>query len=332
MGRILITGGAGFVGQQIAQRLLEDRQHTVILTDIVDPPIPLGFKPTNRIITIRGDLCADSAGILDHACFPDHSPPDAVIILHGIMSGKSETSFDLGMAVNVDGTRALLEALRLKTATHNTTLPRVIFASSLAVYGPPYETKVSEATKPSPQSSYGAEKAICEILICEYSRRKFIDGLVLRFPTVSVRPGAPAPAASAFLSGIIREPMNGVETEVPIDDDSFKSWICSPSVLASNLLHALTLTPEAVVDNRVINLPGIVVSIADMICALEKYGGKDALKLVKRRADPDAERILRSWPVYFDILIAESLGFQKDSSFDQITEQHVEYLAQQKQG
>ncbi|RFU35509.1 hypothetical protein B7463_g787, partial [Scytalidium lignicola] len=327
MRRILITGGAGFVGQQLAQKLLQDGRHTVILTDIVDPPIPSGIDATENLIIAKANLCTESTNILEHACRPDGSPPDAVIILHGIMSGKSEADFDLGMAVNVDGTRALLDALRAKTSLHASGLPRVIFASSLAVYGPPYCSKVSEATKPLPQSSYGAEKAICEILICEYSRRKFIDGLVLRFPTVSVRPGAPAPAASAFLSGIIREPLNGVETEVPIDDDGFESWICSPSILITNLCHALSLPPEAVTNERVVNLPGIVVSIADMLRALEKYGGNDVLNLVRRKADPAAERILRSWPVHFDITTAQGLGFQKDESFDQITKQYVEYLA-----
>jgi nucleoside-diphosphate-sugar epimerase len=331
MSRILITGGAGFVGQQIARQLLKDGQHTIILTDIVDPPIPSGFETSSNIVTEKGNLCTDSARILEHACWADGSPPNAVIILHGIMSGKSESDFDLGMAVNVDGTRALLEALRAKTSQHPLELPRVIFASSLAVYGPPFCSKVSETTKPSPQSSYGAEKAICEILVCEYSRREFIDGLVLRFPTVSVRPGVPAPAASAFLSGLIREPLNGVETEVPIDDDSFESWLCSPSTLITNLCHALALPPGAETNTRVINLPGIVVSIADMLHALEKFGGKDALGFVKRKADPAAERILRSWPVQFDITVAEKLGFQRDNSFEDITKQYVEYLAQDKQ-
>jgi nucleoside-diphosphate-sugar epimerase len=148
---------------------------------------------------------------------------------------------------------------------------------------------------------------------------------------VSVRPGAPAAAASAFLSGLIREPLNGIETEVPIDDDSFESWLCSPSVLITNLCHALALPLGAETETRVINLPGIIVSIADMLHALEKYGGKEALGLVKRKADPAAERILRSWPVQFDVTRAEKLGFQRDESFEDITKLYVEYLAQEKQ-
>ncbi len=325
---ILITGGGGFVGQQLARSLLKDGRHTVILTDIVDPPVPPGIDTTNNLIVVKANLCTDSTTVIEHACLPDGSPPDAVVILHGIMSGKAEEDFDLGMAVNVDGTRALLDVLRAKALVYNSKLPRVIFASSLAVYGPPYTCAVSEGTKLSPQSSYGAEKAICETLICEYSRRKFIDGLVLRFPTVSVRPGVPAPAASAFLSGIIREPLNGVEVEVPIDDDGFESWICSPSILIANLCHALSLSPDVLSNETVVNLPGIVVSITDMLRALEKHGGKDVLDLVQRKSDSAAERILRSWPVHFDTAIAERLGFQRDESFDQITEQYVKYLAQ----
>lgn len=331
MPRILITGGAGFVGQQITSRLLEDQDNTIILSDIVDPTAASATSSAQRTIFAEGDLRFDSAQVVEQSCWPDGRPPDSVIILHGIMSGRSEADFDLGMSVNVDGTRALLEALRSKTKEHPTRLSRVIFASSLAVYGPPYSSKVSESTKPLPQSSYGAEKAICEILICEYSRRRFIDGLVLRFPTVSVRPGPPAPAASAFLSGIIREPLSGLQAKVPIEDDTFESWICSPSTLITNVCHALSLRPEAIEDSRVVNLPGIVVSIADMLKALQKHGGKEALELVRRKPDSAAESILRSWPVHFDISKAEGLGFKKDQSFDQITRQYLDHIAQQRQ-
>ena len=326
--RVLVTGGAGFVGQHIAQELLNDGKHTVLLTDVFDPPAPKGFEAAT--IRIKGDLCKDSASIVDRACNADGSPPNAVIILHGIMSSKSESDFDLGMAVNLDGTRALLNALRAKTAISKTAhLPRVIFASSLAVFGPPYPSTVSEATKPNPLTSYGAEKTICEFLVSEYSRRGFIDGITLRFPTVSIRPGPPAAAASAFLSGIIREPLNGIEVSVPIEDDSFESWLCSPATLTANLAIALKLPPQATAENRVVNLPGVVVSISDMLDALKKYGGGKALALVKREADPAVERILTSWPVRFDVTAADKLGFRRDESFDQMAKQYVDYIAAQ---
>jgi nucleoside-diphosphate-sugar epimerase len=328
MHRVLITGGSGFLGQAIAQQLLEQGTSEVILTDIVNLPRPSKLDSFENLSSVVGDLCCESAQILEAACAEDGSPPDAIIILHGIMSGKAESDFELGMAVNLDGTRSLLESLRRKAATHSK-ISRVLFASSLAVYGPPYPSTVSEDTKPHPRSSYGTAKAVCEILMGEYSRRKFIDGLTLRFPTISVRPGVPAPAASAFLSGIIREPFNGIETELPIDDDNFESWICSPAMLTANICHALNLLPDQIPEERVVNLPGVVVSIADMLGALGRHGGNEMLKLVKRTPDPATERILRSWPVHFNTDLAQSLGFKADDSFDQIVEQYVQYLKDQ---
>ena len=229
------------------------------------------------------------------------------------MSSGSEANFDLGMSVNVDATRNLLEALR-----HTCPGVRVIYASSQAVYGQPLPEVVTDSVIPTPESSYGAEKIICETLINEYTRRKFINGFTLRFPTISVRPGAPTAAASSFLSGMIREPLDGKECVIPIEDRSFKSWLCSPKTLVHNLLVTLRLPGDSVPPHiRQINVPGICVTVQGMMDALEKVAGKDKLALLQEKKDPALVPILKSWPTQFDNTQAISLGMKRDESFEQ---------------
>lgn len=217
------------------------------------------------------------------------------------------------MRVNLDSTRALLSAIR-----HTRPSMRVIYASSLAVYGRPFPASgiLSETTRPTPESSYGAEKLICETLINDYSRRGFISGLVVRFPTVTVRPGAPTAAASSFLSGMVREPLNGVECVIPVEDRGFGSWICSPRTLVGNLVLAIRLDLERLPRHCVeVNMPGIFVTIQDMLDALEEVGGKEALGLIREETDPKTEAILRSWAERYDNNLAYDLGFKADGTF-----------------
>lgn len=303
---ILITGAAGFIGQLLAKALLNDPSYTLTLTDITEPPIPKGVKHPQNAKTIKTDLLTDADAVVDKSL-------DAVYAFHGIMSSGSEANFDLGMGVNVDATRILLESLRR-------TCPgvRVIYSSSQAVYGQPLPEVVDDSITPTPQSSYGAEKIICETLINEYTRRGFINGYTLRFPTISVRPGAPTAAASSFLSGMIREPMDGKECIIPIEDRSFKSWLCSPKTLVENLVLTLSLPADAMPSHiRQINVPGICVTVQEMMDALEKVGGKDKLGFLKEQADPALIAILKSWPTAFDNTQAISLGFKRDSSFEE---------------
>lgn len=303
---ILITGAAGFIGQELAKALLNDPTYRVTLTDIIEPPIPKGVKYPQNATPFKADLVTGSAAVVDRTL-------DAVYVFHGIMSSGAEANFDLGISVNIDATRNLLEALRL-------TRPgvRVIYASSQAIYGQPLPDVVDDSVIPTPQSSYGAEKIVCETLINEYTRRGFITGFVFRFPTISVRPGKPTAAASSFLSGMIREPLAGKESVIPIRDRSFKSWLCSPKTLIHNLLFALTLPSESLPPHiRQVNVPGISVSIQEMRDALEKVGGKDKLALLKEEEDPAQKKILQSWPTRFDNAKAFSLGFKPDSSFEQ---------------
>ena len=307
---ILITGAAGFIGQLLTKHLLNDPSHTLTLTDIHEPPIPSGVKHPQNAQTRTADLLSPSGS--DSVVTPSL---DAIYAFHGIMSSGAEADFDLGMRVNVDATRNLLESVRRICSSGAV---RVIYASSQAVYGQPLPAVVDDRVTPTPQSSYGAEKVICETLVNEYTRRGFVNGFVLRFPTISVRPGKPTAAASSFLSGLIREPLSGKECVVPVQDRAFRSWVCSPRTLVANLLHALTLRRDALpLHIRQINVPGISVSVQEMMDALERVGGKEKLALIKEKEDPALKAILLSWPTRFDNSLAYSLGFKPDTSFDQ---------------
>ncbi|KAL3496874.1 hypothetical protein BJX62DRAFT_193134 [Aspergillus germanicus] len=303
---VLITGAAGFIGQLLAKELLNDPSYTLVLTDINEPPVPTGVKYPQNARTVTADLLTGASTVVDKSL-------DAVYAFHGIMSSGSEANFDLGMTVNVDATRNLLEALRA-------TCPgvRVIYSSSQAVYGQPLPEVVDDSVIPTPQSSYGAEKIICETFVNEYTRRGFINGFTLRFPTISVRPGRPTAAASSFLSGMIREPLNGEECVIPVEDRSFKSWLCSPKTLVHNLILTLSLPADSIPPHiRQINVPGICVTVQEMMDALAKVGGKEKLALLKEKEDPTLRPILDSWPTRFNNAQAISLGFRRDGSFEE---------------
>ncbi|KAL4957262.1 hypothetical protein BDW69DRAFT_156761 [Aspergillus filifer] len=303
---ILITGAAGFIGQLLAKELLNDSSYTLILTDINEPPIPASVKYPQNARTVTADLLRSADTVVEKGL-------DAVYAFHGIMSSGSEANFELGMTVNVDATRKLLEVLRAVCPG-----VRVIYSSSQAVYGLPLPEVVDDSVIPTPQSSYGAEKIICETLVNEYTRRGFINGFTLRFPTISVRPGRPTAAASSFLSGMIREPLNGEECVIPLEDRSFKSWLCSPKTLVHNLILTLSLPADSLPSHiRQINVPGICVTVQEMMDALAKIGGKDRLALLKEKEDPTLRPILDSWPTRFDNSQAISLGMKRDKSFEE---------------
>jgi nucleoside-diphosphate-sugar epimerase len=327
MPTILITGAAGFIGQLLAERLLREPQHTLILTDIVTPPIPPKAIHPQNARAIQADLC-DASSL--SSLVESTKPLDAIYVFHGIMSSGSEANFELGMKVNFTATAALLEALRLAYTPKEKggKRLRVIYASSQAVYGQPLPEVIDENVLPTPEGSYGSQKLICESLINDYTRKGFIDGFALRFPTISVRPGKPTQAASSFLSGMIREPFAGVECVIPLKDRGFVSWVCSPKTLAENLVYALTVDPTKGLEShrRVVNMPGIGVTVQDMMDALARVGGEEKLALLKEETDVDMERILRSWGTNFDNTLAYKLGFQKDVSFEQAVRDYKDSL------
>jgi len=313
---ILITGGAGFVGQLVAAEILNDPSHIVTLADVVEPKIPKGVRFPENAKTVKADLCTDAGAVVTNDI-------DAAFVFHGIMSSGAEANHELGMRVNVDATRILLDEIKR-------TCPgiRVIYASSQAVYGQPLPKIVDDTVIPTPESSYGAEKIICETIINDYTRRGYIDGLTLRFPTITVRPGTPTAAASSFLSGIIREPMNGQECVIPIANMDFESWISSPKTLVWNLIHSLTMSTEKLPKHiRQVNVPGFCVTVKEMISALEKVGGKDKLAFLKVREDPSVLPILHSWPTRFDNKQAYDLGFKGDTSFEQAVKDYGASIA-----
>ncbi|MCW2244084.1 D-erythronate dehydrogenase [Azospirillum canadense] len=303
--RILITGGNGFLGRKLAQRLLAEGGHHVTLLDIQP-----GAEPLPGTDGIVGDLC--DPAVQDRLRKEGF---DSVFHLAAVVSAAAEADFDLGMRVNVDGTRALLEVCRALPAP-----PRVVFASSVAVFGhaPPL---VLDETPARPQSSYGTQKAIGELLVNDYSRKGFIRGCSLRLPTVVVRPGKPNLAASSFASGIIREPLSGERSTCPVPQE-LALWITSPARVVANLLHAHTLPSEAWEDDRTLNLPGISVTISSMIAALEKAGGDSSL--IDHRPDERIARIVASWPADMDTARANRLGFSRDTGIDAIVRAYVE--------
>jgi len=316
---IAITGAGGFVGQILASALLHSG-HTLLLIDIFKPSVPASASQhASNARCVQADLYTDASSILP-------ADLDAIYIFHGIMSAGSEANFDLGYRVNLHSTLLLLDALRA-------TCPgiKVIYASSTAIYGQPLPASPTEATLPTPGSSYGAQKSMVEYAINDYTRKGYINGLSLRFPTISVRAGKPTQAASSWMSGIIREPLQGLPSAVPCADD-FLTWLCSPRTLVRNLQHALTLERDCLpVHTRQVNLPGITASVKEMLQALEEVGGKEAVALVSREeASKEIKAMLDSWPVRFDVSKALGLGFVKDESFKRAVEDFAEELRQEK--
>lgn len=321
---VLITGAAGFIGQQLAARLLHDAsaQYRVILSDIVAPPIPDHGEPPERAVSIRADLC-DPRSLAD--LIAASQPLAAVFVFHGIMSSGSEADPELSFAVNLDSTRALLMSL----ASTNPGV-RVVYASSQAVYGPRLPPVVTDATTPTPASVYGTHKLMSELLINDLHRRGLIDAFSLRFPSISVRAGKPTQAASSFLSGMIREPLNGQECVIPLKDRSYRAVLCSPSVLMENLVKVMHLPSDSLPAHiRGMNVPGISATVQDMMDALEVFGGRGALDLLKEEADPVTERILRSWALDVDCSTALRLGLVRDESVQSLVREYWDKLHRQ---
>ena len=317
--RVVITGGAGFLGLRLARALLARGRLTgpdgaarpierLVLLDLVraeglDDP---------RVEVVAGDLADDA--LLRRVLGPDAA---SVFHLAAVVSAQAEADFDLGMRVNLDGTRRLLEACRALARP-----PRLVSTSSVAVYGGALPDPVTDDTALRPTSSYGVQKAIAELLVADYTRRGFVDGRVLRLPTVTVRPGKPNRAASAFASGIVREPLAGVEAVCPVSPET-RVWVLSPRRAVEGLVLGHELPAVALGDVRSVNLPGLSVTAAEMVRALAEVAGPDVAARIRWEPDPLVQRIVGSWPARWDVSRAERLGFAGDPDFASVVRAYV---------
>ncbi len=318
---ILVFGAAGMVGRKLVERLARDGAlggkaiDKISLTDIVEPPVPDALKGKAKA------WAADFAnpGEADKAIA---ERPDVIFHLAAIVSGEAEADFDKGYRINLDGTRLLFEAIR-QVAMKEKYHPRIVFTSSGAVYGAPFPDSIPDDFHLTPLTSYGTQKAIGELLLADYSRKGFFDGIGLRFPTICVRPGKPNKAASGFFSNIIREPLVGQEAILPVSEE-VRHWYASPRAAVGFLIHAATLDTARLGWRRSLAMPGLSATVGEELEALRRVGGEKAYNLVKRVPDETIIRIVSSWAQRYDAKIATELGFKAEKSFDEIIQAHIE--------
>ena len=318
--KVLITGGAGFLGQKLAKQLLargslkdsdgvDQKIDQLLLIDVVEA----NDFGDQRVKVIAGDI--SNPELMQQLITTEIQ---SIFHLAAIVSGQAEADFDLGMRINLDAARLLLETCR--SAGHK---PKIVFTSSVAVYGGTLPEMVLDTTALNPQSSYGAQKAICELLLNDYTRKGFVDGRVLRLPTISVRPGAPNKAASSFASGIIREPLNGKPSICPVSPD-LRIWLLSPRYAIESLIAGHDLHSSVLGLNKSINLPGVSVTVGQMIESLRKISGDQVAARISVEPDSKVEAIVRSWPGAWDASRAKSLGLKADPNFESIIKAYIE--------
>ncbi|MDJ0859239.1 MAG: NAD-dependent epimerase/dehydratase family protein [Dinoroseobacter sp.] len=308
---VMILGAAGMLGQKLARAVdagaIPGASHLTLVDRVQPQPVP-GLPCVCEAVDLETPDVVEALVERD---------PDLVFHLAAVVSGQAEAEFETGYAVNLDLTRRLLEAIRLRAL-----VPRLVFSSSLAVYGPPFPDIVPEDFVLRPASSYGVQKAMCELLVSDYTRKGFVHGTSVRLPTVSIRPGAPNAAASGFLSGILREPLGGKGAELPVDENT-RVWIASPDVSVQGLAHAGAVEWTRISAYPVLNLRGISVSVSEMLDALEAEAGPAARARVQRVDHPEVARIVQSWPQAFETKAAEELGFPVNASIADIVHEYV---------
>jgi len=318
---ILIIGAAGMVGRKLTEKLVAvgnlggkpvDR---LTLVDIVPPSAPIGYQGAVTVTTADLSTPDEAAKVIS-------SRPDVIFHLAAIVSGEAEADFDKGYRINLDGTRYLFDAIRLE-GMQAPYKPRLVFTSSIAVFGAPFPAKIDDTFFSTPLTSYGTQKAMGELLLSDYSRRGFFDGIGIRLPTICVRPGKPNKAASGFFSNILREPLSGQEAVLPVSED-VRHWHASPRAAVGFLLHAATLDTARMGPRRNLNLPGLSATVGEQIEALRRVAGAKAVALIRRERDPVIEKIVAGWPSDFIPERALALGFRAESSFDEIIRVHIE--------
>ena len=316
---ILVTGAAGMLGRKLTERLVRDgglngRQiDKLTLLDVVPPTKATSFA--GKTDMVAADLSAPSK-----AARAIEDRPDTIFHLAGVVSGEAELDFDKGYRVNLDGTRALLEAIR---ASGDGYRPRLVYTSSIAVFGAPFPESIPDDFHLTPLTSYGAQKAIGEALLADYTRRGFCDGVGIRLPSIVVRPGKPNKAASGFFSGIIREPLAGVEAALPVSETVVHTH-ASPRAAIGFLMHAAGLAGDALGARINLSMPGVCCTVAEQIASLRRIAGERVAARIRRAHDPLVARIVDGWPQRIEARRARELGFKAESSFDEIVRIHID--------
>jgi D-erythronate 2-dehydrogenase len=315
---ILITGAAGMIGRKLTARLVADKTlngkpiDRLTLIDVSATPRPEEFSA--HVETVAADI-ADPAA----AGAAIGGRPDVIFHLAAVVSGEAEVDFEKGVHVNFDGSRALLEAVR---AAGDDYRPRFVFSSSIAVFGAPFPESIADDFALTPLTSYGTQKAMVELMLGDYTRRGFVDGVGIRLPNIVVRPGKPNKAASGFFSSIIREPLNGEEAVLPVDD-GVRNWHASPRAAIGFLIHAAALDGRDLAPRINLTMPGICCTVAEQIAALRRIAGDKVAARIRRAPDPLVQRIVAGWPSQFDARRALALGFKAEASFDEIIRAHI---------
>jgi nucleoside-diphosphate-sugar epimerase len=316
---ILVTGAAGMLGRKLTERLVRDgglngRQiDKLTLLDVVPPTKATSFA--GKTDMVAADLSAPSK-----AARAIEDRPDTIFHLAGVVSGEAELDFDKGYRVNLDGTRALLEAIRVSGGGYR---PRLVYTSSIAVFGAPFPESIPDDFHLTPLTSYGAQKAIGEALLADYTRRGFCDGVGIRLPSIVVRPGQPNKAASGFFSGIIREPLAGVEAALPVSETVVHTH-ASPRAAIGFLMHAAGLARDALGARINLSMPGVCCTVAEQIASLRRIAGERVAARIRRAHDPLVARIVDGWPQRIEARRARELGFKAESSFDEIVRIHID--------
>ncbi|PLS21332.1 D-erythronate dehydrogenase [Neptunicoccus cionae] len=316
--KVTIIGAAGMIGRKLAERIAQTGAlggqgvDALTLVDVVAPDVASDFNGPR--VSYAADLTEDGVAAKLVA-----DRPDVIVHLAAIVSGEAEADMDKGYRVNLDGTRALLEAI----AALPDYCPRVIYASSLAVFGAPFPTKISDDFNLTPLTSYGTQKAMGEMLLNDYSRRGILDGVGIRFPTICIRPGKPNKAASGFFSGILREPLNGQEAILPVDDD-VRHWFASPRAAVGYIEHAASMDTVPLGAQRCMTMPGVSATVAEQIEALRAVAGDEAVALIRREPDATIAGIVAGWPRDFDTARALEAGFRAENSFEEIIRIYLE--------
>ncbi len=318
--KVLIIGAAGMIGRKLTSALVASGHigsreiSALALADVIAPQPPQTDIPT-RLHAVDLSLPQTAATLIAER-------PDVIFHLAAIVSGEAEADFDKGYRINLDGTQHLLEAIR-REGMNQPYRPRLVFTSSIAVFGEPLPRDIPDEFPLTPLTSYGTQKAIGELLLADYSRRGFVDGLGIRLPTIVVRPGKPNKAASGFFSGILREPLSGQEAVLPVDP-SVRHWFASPRAAVGFLLHAANLDTSGLGQRRSLTMPGLAATVAEEIEALRRIAGEKAVALIRQVPDPTIAAIVAGWPQGFVAKRAESLGFRADADFDTIIRAHIE--------